>query len=62
MEYEQAIENIGAQTGEPGICLAAYLAFQLSMIARIDDTAKFRAPDLQPLEDFPFFGVTARLC
>ena len=48
MEYEQAIENLGAQTGEPGICLAAYLAFQLSMIARIDDTAKFRAPDLQP--------------
>ncbi len=48
MEYKQAIENLGAQTGEPGICLAAYLAFQLSMIARIDDTAKFRAPDLQP--------------
>jgi len=32
------------------------------MIARIDDTAKFRALNLQPLEDFPFFGVTARLC
>ena len=62
MEYEQVIEILGAQTGEPGIWLAAYLEFQLSMIARIDDTAKFRAPDLQPLEDFPFFGVTARLC
>jgi hypothetical protein len=62
MEYEQVIEILGDQTGEPGIWPAAYLAFQLSMIARIDDTAKFRAPDLKPLEDFPFFGVTARLC
>jgi hypothetical protein len=62
MEYEQVIEILSAHTGEPGIWLAAYLAFQFSMIARIDDTAKFRAPDLQPFEEFPFFGITARLC
>ncbi|KAL3773982.1 hypothetical protein ACHAW5_000582 [Stephanodiscus triporus] len=62
MEFEQVIEIVSSQGGEPGIWLAAYLAFQFSMIARIDDTAKFRAPDLQPLEGFPFFGVTAKLC
>ena len=62
MEFEQVIEIVSSQGGEPSIWLAAYLAFQCSMIARIDDTAKFRAPDLQPLEGFPFFGVTAKLC
>ncbi len=42
--------------------LAAYVAFQLSMVARIDDTAKFRAPDLQPLHAFPDYGITTQLC
>ncbi len=32
------------------------------MVARIDDTAKFRVPDLQPLHAFPDYGITARLC
>jgi hypothetical protein len=41
MEFEQFIEILSAQGDEPGICMAAYLAFQFSMIARIDDTAKF---------------------
>jgi hypothetical protein len=42
--------------------MAAYLAFQFSTIARIDDTAKFQASDLQPFEEFPYFGVTSKLC
>ena len=43
MEFEQVIEIVSwpSQGGEPGIWLAAYLAFQFSMIARIDDTVKF---------------------
>ena len=62
MEFEQVIEILSAQGDEIGIWMAAYLAFQFSMIARIDDTAKFRAPDKQPFEDFPFYGVAAKLC
>jgi hypothetical protein len=42
--------------------MAAYLAFQFSMIARIDDTAMFQVPDLQPFEEFSYFGVTSKLC
>ncbi len=63
-EFEQVIEILSAQAqgDEPGIWMAAYLAFQFSMIARIDYTAKFRVPDLQPFEEFPHFGVTAKLC
>ena len=30
-----------------GACLCAYFAFQVCMIARVDDTTKFRRPDLQ---------------
>ena len=41
MEFKQVIEILSAQGDEPGIWMAAYLAFQFSMIARIDDTAKF---------------------
>ncbi len=40
-KFEQVIEILSAQGDEPGIWMVAYLAFQFSMIARIDDTAKF---------------------
>ena len=32
------------------------------MIARVDDTAKFRAPDLKSFHQYPNYGVIARLC
>ena len=32
------------------------------MIARLDDTAKFRLPELKPFVRYPDFGVTAKLC
>ena len=32
------------------------------MIARLDDSAKFRLPDLKTFNQFPEFGVVARLC
>jgi hypothetical protein len=47
---------------EVGAWLASYVTFQLHMIARLDDTAKFRLPDLKPFFKYPDFGVTARLC
>jgi hypothetical protein len=62
MEFEQVIEILSAQGDGPGIWMAAYLAFQFSMIARIDDTAKFQEPDLQSFKAFPYFGDTAKLC
>lgn len=61
-EYEQFIrmmcENDDKQVGS---WLAAYNCFQYNMIARVDDSAKWRSPDLQPLEDFENYGVTVRL-
>jgi hypothetical protein len=41
MEFKQVIELLSVQGDESGIWMAAYLAFQFSMIVRIDDTAKF---------------------
>jgi len=42
--------------------LAAFNAFQYNLIARVDDTSKWRAPDLQPFDEFENYGITARLC
>ena len=47
---------------EIGAWLACYVTFQLHMIARLDDTAKFRLPELKPSVRYPDFGVTAKLC
>ena len=32
------------------------------MIARLNDTSKFRSPDLQPFHQFLDYGVTSKLC
>jgi hypothetical protein len=61
-EFGQVVQLLTEQSGESGIWLSSYVAFQLNMVARIDDTAKFRAPDLKPLDAFPDYGITARLC
>ena len=45
-----------------GACLCAYFAFQVSMIARVDNTAKFRRPDLQTYQPYPEYAITAKLC
>ena len=47
---------------EVGPWLASYVTFQLHMIARLDDTAKFRLPELKPFLRYPDFGCTAKLC
>jgi len=47
---------------EVGACLPSYMTFQLHMIARLDDTAKFRLPDLKGFRQYPDLGCTAKLC
>jgi len=62
-EYSQAIMLLSeCPSKENGVWLAAYICFQYNMIARLDDTSKFRSPDLQPFQAFPFYGVSVRLC
>ena len=50
------------ENAEVGPWLSSYVTFQLHMIARLDDTAKFRLPDLKVLQQYPDFGWTAKLC
>ena len=44
--------------------MSAYLSFMYNMIARVNvnGTANFRSPDLKPFNEFPDYGVTAKLC
>jgi len=48
---------------EEACFLVAYFRFQYNMIARVDDTAKFRSPDLlKPFHQYPEYGVIVKLC
>ena len=42
--------------------MSAYPNFMYNMIAWVDDTAKFRLPNLKPFNKFPDYGITAKLC
>ena len=62
-EFEAIIKNLCKHKGlEVGTWLSAYLSFMYDMIARFDDTAMFRWPDLKPFNEFPDYRVTAKLC
>ena len=62
-EYEAILDALAEHSDiEVGTWLSAYLAFMYNMIARLDDTSKFRSPDLQTFFQFPDYGVTAKLC
>ena len=62
-EFEAIIENLCKHKDlEVGTWVSAYLSFIYNMIAQVDDTAKFRSPDLKPFNEFPDNGVTAKLC
>ena len=62
-EYEQIIEFAASnQNSEIGTWLAAFNAIQYNLIGRVDDTAKLRSPDVKPFEQYPNYGITARLC
>jgi hypothetical protein len=61
-EFEQVQELIwGLKEKEDALCAAAYFCFQFVMIGRLDDTAKFRQPDLQPYSKYPDYAVMGRL-
>lgn len=62
-EYECAIELMCEHKNkEVSVWLPAFNALQFNLIGRVDDTAKWRAPDLRPLERFEDYGVCVRLC
>jgi hypothetical protein len=61
-EFEKIQEHYWTLSNrELGLLRAAASTFQLSMIARVDDTAKFREADLAAYPLFPEFGVIAKL-
>lgn len=62
-EYHNYIEvACGLSNPEHAAFISAYSCFQYNMIARLDDTAKWRHPDLNPLPEYPDYGVTVKLC
>ena len=62
-EFERLVTLCGQhERAEVGPWLSSYVTFQLHMIARLDDTATFRLPDLKVLHQYPDFGCTAKLC
>ena len=56
-EFEQIVDLAAGINKEIGTWIVAYLMFQYTMIGRVDDTAKWRSPDLQPFHSFLNFGV-----
>lgn len=62
-EYENLIEMVANMSNEEHAAFAAaYISFQLNMVARLDDTAKWRQPDLMEFEEYPEFGILCKLC
>ena len=62
-EFEQLIQMM-EQYGdvEKRLFVSAVFRFQYAMIARIDDTAKFRLDDLKPNHQHSEFSILAKLC
>ena len=62
-KFEAIITSLSKHTNkEVGTWLAAYLVFMYNMVARLDDTSKFRSPDLQPFHQFSDYRFTSKLC
>jgi hypothetical protein len=62
-EFEQAIDFAEAHANKHvGLWGSAYSRYQFSMIARVDDCSKLRAPDLGVFHQYPDYGVSTRLC
>ena len=47
---------------EVAACLPSFMTFQMHMIARLDDTGKFRLRDLKGFRQYSDLGCTAKLC
>ena len=61
-EYEHLIEQLGSAEAVQGAWLCAYFAFQVSLIARVDDTAKLRSFSVQAFHAYKDYGITVMLC
>ena len=62
-EYEHIIGQLGSSGDDiVGTWLCVYFAFQVALIARVDDTAKLRAFSVQPFHAFKDYGITVMLC
>lgn len=61
-EFAQVQEVIWGVDGKNSpLCPAAYVCFQFVMIIRLDNTAKFRQPDLQPYSKYPDYAIMGHL-
>jgi hypothetical protein len=62
-EFEQAIELMeNSDDAEMACFLSAFFRFQYHLIARIDDSAKFRHPDIKVYHQYPQYGIIVKLC
>ena len=62
-EWIKILELMEAHPDPEARCfLGGYFRYQFSMIARLDDTAKFRKYDLKPFLQYPLYGVISKLC
>ena len=61
-EYGGIIDQLGQGDSIVGAWLCAFFAFQVALIARVDDTAKLRAFSVQPFHAFLDYGITVMLC
>ena len=62
-EFEQAIAMMEEYDDEElATFLIGFFRFQLAMIARGDDSAKFRLPEVKAYHKYPLYGFLARLC
>ena len=61
-EFKQMMELCSKrEQKELALCCAAYFSFQLAMISRLDDAAKFRLPDLKPYPKYENYAFMGRL-
>ena len=62
-EFENAIEKMESYSDDEIACfMSGCFKFQYNMIARVDDSAKFRSPDMKVFHQYPDYGIIARLC
>jgi hypothetical protein len=62
-EFEQVMDLVSKlDSKELALVASAYFSFQLSMMGRLDDTGKFRHPDLRQYPKYEDYAVLGRLC
>ena len=61
-EYGHLIEQLGSVEVVQGAWLCAYFAFQVALIAQVDDTAQLRSFSVQAFHAYKDYGITVMLC